>query len=209
VSSVLVASGSPLALDGLKSLLQNTEFTLVASCRNGVDVLECLSTARPKILLLDFDLPGISGVEILRKLRETEQMVAVILIKPTLRGADVLKAFRLGVKGLVRDEPSEILRCLYQVNAGEHWIDPLTVTEVLEHANDAGSADAAVTLTERECEMVRLVARGLKNKQIALELAISEGTVKMHLHNIYVKLGLKGRTHLALFALHNDRSHAN
>lgn len=111
---------------------------------------------------------------------------------------------RLGVRGLVLREmaPELLVRCLRQVGAGATWLESRTVTRVLERLlrREAGEREAAAVLTGREIDLVRSIAQGLRNKEIARELGISEGTVKVHLHNIYQKLGLDGRLALLRYA---------
>jgi DNA-binding NarL/FixJ family response regulator len=117
---------------------------------------------------------------------------------------EVVDVMKRGASGLVLKEssPDELLTCIRRVHAGEQWIDQDTVTRALQGVLDRQSARQELTkgLTPREVEIVRMVAQGLRNRAIGERLAISEGTVKVHLHNIYEKLGVEGRLELVLCA---------
>ncbi len=116
----------------------------------------------------------------------------------------VLEAIKLGVRGLVlkRSAPETLVTCVRRVYQGKEWIDRDTLTRAFRTVLDreAASREAAETLTVREIEIVRMIGHGLRNRSIADRLSISEGTVKVHLHNIYEKLGVDGRLELVLFA---------
>ncbi|HVH68800.1 MAG TPA: response regulator transcription factor [Gemmatimonadales bacterium] len=121
-----------------------------------------------------------------------------------LEEAEVLEAFRLGVRGMILKEqaPQMVVRCVRQVHAGEQWVEKHACTRAL-HAlleREAGASAAVGGLTPREIQMVRMAARGLRNKEMSQRLAISEGTVKIHLHHIYRKLKVENRVQLTLRA---------
>ena len=117
---------------------------------------------------------------------------------------EVVEATKLGVTGLVLKEssPETLLKCVRRVNRGEQWIDRDTVTHAFQAivGREAATREVSQTLTPREIEIVKMMAEGLRNRAIGDRLGISEGTVKVHLHNVYEKLGLDGRLELMLYA---------
>ena len=127
-----------------------------------------------------------------------------MLLTATIQDDEVVEATKLGVTGLVLKEssPDTLLKCVRRVNRGEQWIDRETVTHAFQTVvgRETGSREVAQTLTPREIEIVRMMAEGLRNRAIGERLGISEGTVKVHLHNVYEKLGLDGRLELVLYA---------
>ena len=121
-----------------------------------------------------------------------------------VRDDEVMEAVKLGVRGIVLKEssPEVLVDCVRRVYRGEQWLERETVTRALQRVlnRDGVERDAGESLTPREIEIVRMVAQGMRNKVIAERLSISEGTVKVHLHNVYEKLGVDGRLELVLSA---------
>lgn len=203
ITRLLVADDHPIVLDGIHALVQNSDIEIVARCRNGEQVIDELARSRPDLLLLDVEMPKLTGLEILRLLRERNDAIPVILLTASLSSAEAVEAIDLGVNGLVLKEsaPFQLRQCIESVRAGERWIDPEATMRALRHASVSGRASTpGCVLTPRELDLVRLVMNGLRNKEIAAEMSITEGTVKMHLHNIYEKLEIGNRTELALYA---------
>ena len=204
---VLIADDHPIVLEGLAGLLRGAGHAIVARCRDGEQVLAALADELPDIMVLDVRMPGIGGLDLLRRMRAERQAVRVVLLSSSLSDAQALEAIRLGVDGLVLKEAAgqELLDCLGAVAAGRQWIDPAAAQMALSAAaGRAGFTPDAIALTAREIEIVRQIARGRQNKEIARHLEITEGTVKMHLHHIYEKLSVKNRTELCVIARDNQ-----
>ena len=129
---------------------------------------------------------------------------STVLLTAALSDSDAVEGLRLGARGIVLKEspPDTLLECVRHVSRGEQWVDSETMTRALDTISRRESmmSDPSRTLTARELEIVRMIAQGLRNKAIAERLFISEGTVKIHLHNVYEKLGLDGRLELMLHA---------
>ena len=149
-------------------------------------------------------MPRKSGLTVLRELHEERLPTRIVVLTASLDSQDVLRAVRLGARGIVLKNmaPALLVQCLRSVQAGEHWLERCVITQAPDHLRQRDSAAdcAADQLTPRELEIVRLAARGLRNKEISARLDITEGTVKIHLHNIYQKLEVDSRIELALHA---------
>lgn len=202
---LVIADDHPIFLDGLCQLLEtDDEFTVVACCASGVEALEAVAAHSPDIVVADLRMPGIDGVELLRIIRERHPGVRVILLTAELVEEKLLEAVRLKVNGIVLKEmaPRLLLQCLHKVAAGGQWLEHRAMQNALEKVlhRQAGYAKAQEDLTQREIVMVTLVAEGLRNKEIATRLNITEGTVKTHLRNIYRKLDRETRVALRQYA---------
>lgn len=202
---VVLVDDHPIVLQGLQHLFErHDEFRVVACCPDADGALAAVRRHRPDVLVLDLRMPGRSGLDVLRTLANERIACRAVLLTAAISDDQVLEAVQLGAAGLVLKEspPEALLECVRHVHRGEQWIDRDTVTRALSTIRDreAAESEAAHTLTPREIEIVRMVAQGLRNRAIAERLSISEGTVKVHLHNIYEKFGVNGRLELLLTA---------
>jgi len=203
--TVALADDHPIILDGLEQLFQREEeITVVARCRDGEETLRAVRQHRPDILILDLRMPVKDGLEVLRELGREKLPTRVVILTAGLDEDDVLEATRLGARGVVLKEmaPQLLVQAVRKVAAGEQWLEKRSFGKALEKMlrREAGARQVAGVLTPREIEIVRMVAAGLRNQAIADKLHISEGTVKIHLHNIYEKLEVDGRVALTLYA---------
>jgi two-component system nitrate/nitrite response regulator NarP len=203
MTKVLLADDDPLTLAGIKLLLTQSNYQIVAEAADGLSALELTAAKRPDLLVLDFDMPERNGLEVLRTLRERGDKRHVVLLTGRIADRRVYEALQLGLNGLVvkSTAPENLLKCLDTVVQGRRWIDHELLQRAmdlsLEEDQDEGPLSA---LSPRERAVVALVLRGLRNKDIASELRIGEGTVKVHLHNIFEKLGVASRTELVIAA---------
>ncbi|OGB88272.1 MAG: DNA-binding response regulator [candidate division NC10 bacterium RIFCSPLOWO2_12_FULL_66_18] len=203
--SLVLADDHPIILDGLEMLFRaEQDFQVLARCVNGEETIQAVRQHRPDILILDIRMPGKDGLAVLREVKKDSLPTRAVLLTVGLDEDDLLEAIRLGVRGVVLKEmaPQMLVQCVRKVHAGEQWLEKRSVGRALEKMllREAGERQVAGVLTPRELEIVRMVAAGLRNKEIAESLSISEGTVKIHLHHIYEKLHLGGRLELALYA---------
>ena len=203
--SLVLADDHPIVLDGLEQMFRaQKDFRVVARCENGAETLRAVRQHRPDILLLDIRMPAPDGLQVVRELHGDGLPTRIVLLTAELEEDDVLEAVRLGVQGVVLKEmaPQMLMECVRKVAAGEQWIERRSLTRALDRVlrREAGFREASSVLTAREIEIVRLASQGLRNLAIAERLHISEGTVKVHLHNIYEKLGIDGRVALTLYA---------
>lgn len=202
---LVLADDHPIVLDGLDQLFRlEPDFTVLARCRDGEETLRALRAHRPDILVLDVRMPRCDGLQVLSALQEEGLPTRVVLLTAALQEDQLVEALRLGVGGVVLKEmaPRLLVDAVREVHSGGRWLDKGSAHRALETLlrRDAEGREAAATLTPREIEIVRMVARGLRNRAIAEQLFITEGTVKIHLHNIYQKLEVSGRLELAVHA---------
>ena len=202
---ILLADDHPIVLDGLEALFRlESDLVVVGRCLSGDEVLPAVRQHKPDLLLLDIRMPRMNGMEVLRALHQERLATRVVLLAAAFEDDQVLEALRLGARGMVLKElaPPLLIECVRRVHAGGQWIEQQASGRALETLirRDAAEKAAGRELTPREIELVRLAASGLRNREMSRRLEISEGTVKMHLHNIYRKLKLENRVGLANYA---------
>ena len=206
---VIVADDHPIVLEGLAQLFNiEKDFKVVEQCSSGAQALDAVQRLEPDVLVLDVRMPKVDGLAVLRELAARKSPTRVVLLTAEINDNEVLEAVRLGVASIVLKETASqmLLQAARAASRGEQMLDDRSVRRALDHLlrREAGVAAARRVLTARELEIVRMVATGLRNRQIGEALSISEGTVKIHLHSIYAKLGVSGRVELTLYA----REHA-
>ena len=214
---IVVADDHPIFRDGLCKLLALEEdFEVVAQAQDGRQVLEVLQQQSPDILLLDLKMPGLDGLATLQRLQAVKNKTRVIVLTASDDKNEFVQAMRLGTSGIVLKQTATelLIKSIRRVHAGEIWLDSHTTAAVIRQfvAADEPPPQLAPTgpgrerspLSQREREIVALVAQGFKNKEMAEKMFISEQTVKNHLHNIFDKLGVSDRLELALYAIHNN-----
>jgi len=202
---LVLVDDHPIVLQGLQQLFErHDDFEVVSCCPDGVSALNAVGKYQPDVVVMDLRMPGLSGIDVLRELSATRSGCRSVLLTAIVRDDEVLEAVKLGVRGIVLKEssPDVLVDCVRRVHRGEQWIERETVTRAFQRVLDRETAEreAGETLTPREIEIVRMVAQGLRNRAIAERLCITEGTVKVHLHNVYEKLGVDGRLELVLCA---------
>lgn len=202
---LVVADDHPFILDGLDLLFRGEQdCEIVARTSNGNEALAAVEKYRPDVLVLDVRMPQMDGIELLRHMQGKGLDTRVVLLTASLEDARLLEAFRLGASGLVLKEsaPRLLVQSVRQVAAGEQSWNGKAIAGALRLVLQREQAVASLSsaLTPREVEVTKMVASGLRNKEIASRLDITEGTVKFHLHSIYEKLGIDGRYALIGYA---------
>ncbi len=203
MTKVLVADDDPLTMAGIIALLDKTNFDVVATVNTGAAVLDTLPSARPDLLILDNGMPERSGLDVLRTLRSRGDPRPVVLLTGGLNDELAREAIQLSVNGIVikATAPRDLLTCLESVVQGRRWLDQDVMQRVMEQAMSPDAPrDPFEVLSGRERAVASLARRGLRNKEIADELGLTEGTVKVHLHKVFDKLSIRGRTELILLA---------
>ncbi|HJS42606.1 MAG TPA: response regulator transcription factor [Gemmatimonadales bacterium] len=206
--NLVLCDDHPIVLAGLESLFRlEQDFQVSARCINGEEALAAVRQHNPDILVVDLHIPGGDGLEILRALRREKLPTKAVMLAAALEEDEIVEALRLGVRGVVLKEqaPQLLVECIRKVHAGEQWIDKQLsnlALEALLRRETSGRARSGI-LSPRETEIVRMVAGGLDNRGLAERLGVSEGTIKIHLHNIYKKLKVHSRLELVLHAQAN------
>jgi DNA-binding NarL/FixJ family response regulator len=202
---LILTDDHPLVLKGLAELCRaEPDFEVLEECTTGEQALAALERTMADVLVLDLRLPGIDGFAVLESIRSKEIPVSVVLLTGNISDEEVLRAMKLGVKGIVLKEMASglLLQCIRKVHAGGRWLEKESVGRALDkmlHREEQVRQIQAV-LTGRERDVLESVLSGKQNHEIAQELFISEGTVKTHLHSIYEKLGIRGRVQLMVYA---------
>jgi DNA-binding NarL/FixJ family response regulator len=200
VTAVLLADDHPLLLRGLKDLVSaQRDFHVCATASDGEQALALIRDRRPDIAVLDLAMPGMDGLEILKLLSHESFEARVIFLTASIGHEQIVDAIAAGAWGILLKEsaPEDLIECLAHIASGKKWLpSELVAPAVARQATLSASKNKLSLLTRREHEVVQLVCEGLPNKLVARRLAMSEGTVRVHLHTIYAKLGVVNRTEL-------------
>jgi DNA-binding NarL/FixJ family response regulator len=197
---VLLVDDHPLVRRGLKSLLNAAnDIEVVGAAADGEEAVAYAVEEQPDIVLMDVSMPGMSGLEAVRRLLKAAPSSRVVMLTSFSQHDVVMEAFDSGAVGfLLKDaDPSELLNGIRAAARGESPVSPRAARELLEERTQRRPLD---DLTQRERDVLTLVGRGMANKQIAWRLGISEKTVKAHLGSVFDRLGVQDRTQAALWA---------
>jgi two-component system, NarL family, nitrate/nitrite response regulator NarL len=216
---VLIADGHPIVLEGLRTVLgQLPTLQLIGEASDGMEAIEKTVSLDPDVVLMELKLPRVDGLTVLRSIQARASRSRVILFSSSDHKEDFVEAMKLGCSGILSKDSSITLieKSIQKVFAGEIWLDSNTTAAVIRqfasptdfpavHAGGNGkAARERAQLSQREREIIVLIAQGYKNKEIAEKMFITEQTVKNHLHNVFDKLGVSDRLELALYAIHNS-----
>ena len=198
---ILLADDHPMISTAIEALLRNSPFEIVGMAATGEQAVQKAEELKPDILLLDLQMPGGTGMDVLRRLRSNGGKMRIVLLTAAIDDASLIEAKSLKVQGMVlkNSDPAYLLECLERVSRGGRWIDP----ELADRAKELTETFAermAPSLSPRERELVNLVRKGLRNREIAEQLGVTEGTIKVYLHSVFEKLGVSSRTELAIRA---------
>ncbi|MDD6217412.1 MAG: response regulator transcription factor [Roseburia sp.] len=206
--NIMIVDDHSMIREGLKQLLElDGDMRVVEEASDGVECLEKIGTAKPDVLLLDINMPRMNGLEVLAKLKEKKIKTKVLVLTVHNEIDYLLKAVEIGINGyLLKDsESSELKKAIVSVVDGENYIQPSLIpslnAKMIQRDNDKNKIE---DLTRRELEVLKLLATGNYNKEIAEELGISERTVKNHVSNIFKKIEVTDRTQAAVFAIRNN-----
>ena len=201
---VVIAEDHAIVLSGLASLLAlESDLAVVAACSDGETAIEAVRAHEVDVLLLDLNM-RLDGLAVMRALIKEGICPRVVLLTAEIDDDQALEAVRLGVGGVILKEmaPHLLMECIRKVHAGEQCVERKSVGRALDTLlrREAGLRDLRQALTNRELDIARVIALGLRNSKIGQRLSVSEGKVKSHLHHIYEKLGVNGRMGLLLLA---------
>ena len=215
VIRVILADDHPIVRDGLKKLLSLEEdIQVVGEAADGRELIQLVQQLSPHVVVLDLRMPNMDGLATLQVFQQLNLKPKVIVLTASEDKNEFVQAMKLGCSGIVLKQtaPELIVKSIRKVHAGEIWLDSHTTAAVMRQfasASDVIGTPASPSrgrerspLSQREREIVSLVAQGYKNREMAEKMFISEQTVKNHLHNIFDKLGVSDRLELALYAIH-------
>jgi DNA-binding NarL/FixJ family response regulator len=193
---------------GLRNLLEEQGVQVVGECDNGTDALHAVRDVAPDVVVMDLNMPGISGVEATRQISMIAPLTRVLVLTISDQDADVMDAILAGACGYLLKDSSitELISGIHAASVGESLVSPAIASKVLQRvrASSASPHEAELIqseLSDREIEVLKLIANGKDNGMIALELHISPKTVKNHISNILMKLQIDNRIQAAVYAV--------
>ena len=205
---IVIADDHSMIREGLRQLLElDGDVVVVGEAGNGEECLNMIEKVSPDVVLLDINMPVMNGLKMLEVLRNSKNKNQRVLILTIHNEVEYLmKAVEIGVEGYVlKDADSSVLKkAIYKVHSGEDYIDFTMVPLLNEKIAQEKEKVEEEKLTRREIEVLKLLAEGLFNKEIAYKLSISEKTVKNHVSNIFKKIGVFDRTQAAVYAIKNN-----
>lgn len=204
---VIICDDQAIIRDGLEMLLNlEPDIEVVGLAQDGAEAVELAAQKAPDLILMDLKMPGVNGVEATRQIRTRHPDILVLVLTTYDDDEWLFDAIRAGASGyLLKDTPREqVISAIKGTAAGKSYIDPSVAGKLLQQiSSDQVHPPTGITdkLTEREADVLRLLARGLNNADIADQLYLSEGTVRNHVSAILAKLGVSDRTQAAVIAL--------
>lgn len=205
---ILVTDDHPVVRDGLVAILgTQPDFAIVGDAASGQMTLDLARTLRPDIVLLDLAMPEMDGVETLRQLQRIAPETRVIIFTAFDTDERILNAVRAGAQGyLLKGAPrNDIFQAIRVVHQGGSLLEPMIAQKLLRQVSQKPLSETA--LTPRELDVLRLLARGLQNKEIAIELGITGRTTKFHVGSLLRKLGAGNRTEAVAIAAQRGLIH--
>ncbi|MEO5928346.1 MAG: response regulator transcription factor [Candidatus Kapaibacterium sp.] len=200
---ILIADDHPIVREGLAAILgTQPDFEVVAQAADGAEAIDLAARLRPDVIMLDLEMPGVDGLEALRRIRAEWPEARVIIFTVFDTDERILSAVSAGAQGyLLKGVPrEEIFAAIRVVSLGGSLLQPVVASRVLRHLSGESSRTALDPLTDREMEVLRLMAQGRANREIGGTLFISERTVKFHVSSILSKLGAANRTEAVAIA---------
>lgn len=207
--NIMIADDHSMVREGIKQILElDGDIKVNAEAGSGKECISVLNESKTDVLLLDINMPNMNGLQVLQYLREKKVKIKILILTIHNEVEYLARAVEIGVDGYVlKDSDSSVLKkAIFTVNRGDSFIQP-ELTPMLKKRLEDKSANSKLfedTLTRREIEVLKLLAEGLFNKEIAYTLSISEKTVKNHVSNIFKKINVSDRTQAAVYAIKNN-----
>jgi NarL family two-component system response regulator LiaR len=202
---ILIADDHAIVRTGLSALVEvEPDLELVGQATNGQEAVEKFRSLEPDVVLIDLIMPVMGGIDAIREIIEIDENAHIMVLTSFMEEEKVIQAIKAGALGyLMKDSsPDELVNGIRAVNRGDPYLHP-SFTRILMKDVSTGSAESSGTevLSEREMDVLILIAQGLSNQNIAEKLSVSVATVRFHVTNILTKLHLENRTQAALYAV--------
>jgi len=204
---VFITDDHKIVRKGIRLLLDiEPDFEVVGEARDGIEALTKIATLQPDVILMDLEMPSMDGVETITRLVESKSEARILVLTSFATEEKVFPAIKAGALGyLLKDSgPDDLIQAVRDVYHGQSWLHPKIARMLLQELKvppQKPPENSPDTLTERELDVLKLIARGLSNQEIAAKLVVSNPTVYSHVSNILSKLHLASRTQAALYAL--------
>jgi NarL family two-component system response regulator LiaR len=206
---VLIVDDHGVVREGLRAYLElEPDIQVVGEAKDGLEAVRRAAELQPDVVLMDLVMPNMDGVDATSRIKQQQPATHVIILTSFLDDERVVPAIRAGATSyLLKDvAATDLARAIRGARAGQAQLHPEVARRLMQQVTSPRKPDAGAQLTDREREVLRLLADGRSNKEIARSLVVSERTVKGHVSNILGKLGLQDRTQAALFAVRNGLS---
>lgn len=207
---LLIVDDQGIVRKGVRALLAEVDgMKVVGEASDGLEAVQQAEALQPDVILMDLVMPGMDGIEAIRRIMARQPKARILALTSFAADDKVFPAIKAGALGyLLKDsEPEELIAAIKNIYHGEPFLHPSIARKVLEElSHPAGSPPTPEPLTERELEVLQLVAQGLSNQEIARQLVIGDATVRTHIGNILTKLHLANRVQAALYALRKGLS---
>jgi len=202
---ILIADDHPVVREGLFAMLsREPDFKVVGEAKDGAEAVDKARRLNPDVVLMDLRMPELDGVEAMRQIRSTNPDIKFIILTTYSDDEYIFSGIEAGARAyLLKDAPrEELFKAIRAVYKGESLIQPVVASRLIDRFTELSrKVPSGEQLTERETEILQLMARGAANKEISAQLSISESTVKTHISNIFQKLGVNDRTEAVTQAL--------
>lgn len=211
--TVILVDDHPIFRDGIKSMFENSEeVAIVDEASNGIEAIDKAFSLKPDVLIVDLSMPGITGIELIERIREFNKETAIIVLSMHSKEDYIFKAIRAGANGYLPKEETtkeELLKAIHEVRKGNEYFSHSVSQTMQKHfLNEAKNNQTDLpdyeSLSKREKEVLKLVIEGLSNTEVAAKLFVSLRTVETHKSNILQKLQLKNTVELVKFALKHN-----
>lgn len=205
--NILLADDHRMVREGIRCLLENVpEFNVVGEAGDGYECINMVNKTKPNIVLLDIDMPNMNGIDALRIIKEQKMLCKVIMLTRHNEIDYLMKALEIGCDGYILKESSfdTLKKAIFKVYSGNKYIEPNMMPLLNANMQEKSNVKKKISeLTRREIDVLKMIASGSFNKEIASTLNISERTVKNHVSNIFKKIEVSDRTQAAVFAIKN------
>ena len=205
--NILLADDHRMVREGIRCLLENVpEFNVVGEAADGYECISLVNKTKPNIVLLDIDMPDMNGIEALRVIKEQKMICKVIMLTRHNEIDYLMKALEIGCDGYILKESrfETLLKAIFKVYSDNKYIEPNMMPLLNANLEEKSNVKKRISeLTKREIDVLKMIASGAFNKEIASTLNISERTVKNHVSNIFKKIEVSDRTQAAVFAIKN------